>query len=202
VTFNPNSNPQLQKLLYEEMDLPVIDKTDSKQPATGGDTLEKLQHHTTNQDYLDIIEALNGYSKAAKILSSFIPAFERAIDKGDGVVYLHGSFNLGGTKSGRLSSSDPNLQNIPAGSTYGTLIKGCFKAPDGYLFGGADFNSLEDYVSALTTKDPNKLKVYQGHEVFEVTINNSTHHIREDATVVYQGKHYTGKEFYETYSVL
>jgi DNA polymerase-1 len=160
VTFNPNSNPQLQKLLYEEMDLPVIDKTDSKQPATGGDTLEKLQHHTKNQDYLDIIEALNGYSKAAKIMSSFIPAFERAIDKGDGVVYLHGSFNLGGTKSGRLSSSDPNLQNIPAGSTYGTLIKGCFKAPDGYLFVGADFNSLEDYISALTTKDPNKLGVY------------------------------------------
>lgn len=159
--FNPNSNDQLQVLLYEVMELPVIDRTKTKQPATGGDTLAKLSNHTENQDYLDILEALRGYSEAAKILSSFIPAFERAIDKGDGVVYLHGSFNLGGTVSGRLSSSDPNMQNIPAGSTYGTLIKQCFEAPNGFLFAGADFNSLEDYISALTTKDPNKLKVYE-----------------------------------------
>ena len=54
-----------------------------------------------------------------------------------------------------------NLQNIPANSTYGKLIKTCFSAPEGWLFGGADFNSLEDYISALTTKDKNKLKVYE-----------------------------------------
>lgn len=53
-----------------------------------------------------------------------------------------------------------NLQNLPAGSTYGKLIKECFVAETGWLFCGADFNSLEDYISALTTKDPNKLKVY------------------------------------------
>ena len=100
------------------------------------------------------------WSQAEKILNTFITAFERAIDKGDGVVYLHGSFNLGGTKSGRLSSSDPNLQNLPAGSTYGKLVKECFTAPTGQLFVGADFRSLEDYISALTTKDPNKLAVY------------------------------------------
>lgn len=158
--FNPNSGPQLQQLLYEVIGLPVIDRTKKKQPATGGDTLEKLANHTSNPDYLALLEGLIGHAQAAKILSSFIPAFEKAISKGDGVVYLHGSFNLGGTKSGRLSSSDPNLQNIPAGSTYGKLIKECFEAPPGLLFTGADFNSLEDYVSALTTKDPNKLKVY------------------------------------------
>lgn len=112
VPFNPNSGPQMQVLLYEIMDLPVLDLTASKQPATGGDTLEKLENHTDKQDYLDILGAIRGYAEAAKILSSFIPAFERAIDKNDGVTYLHGSFNLGGTKSGRLSSSDPNLQNI------------------------------------------------------------------------------------------
>jgi Schitoviridae DNA polymerase len=160
VCFNPNSGPQKQKLLYEEMGLPVIDFTKAKQPATGGETLEKLINHTDVQEYKDIIAALIVYAKAAKVLSSFIPAFEAAIDKGDMVVYLHGSFNLGGTVSGRLSSSDPNLQNIPAGSTYGKLVKSCFRAPKGWLFAGADFNSLEDYISALTTKDPNKLKVY------------------------------------------
>lgn len=53
-----------------------------------------------------------------------------------------------------------NLQNIPAGSAYGKAVKECFEAPDGWLFCGADFASLEDRISALTTKDPNKLKVY------------------------------------------
>lgn len=52
------------------------------------------------------------------------------------------------------------MQNIPAGSVYGKVIKKCFAAPSGWIFCGADFNSLEDYISALTTKDPNKLKVY------------------------------------------
>lgn len=160
VTFNPNSTLQKQKLLFEEFGLPVLDYTETKQPATGGDTLEKLIHHTDDPECTEILQALIEIAKAGKVLSSFIPAFEAAIDKGDGVVYLHGSFNLGGTVSGRLSSSDPNLQNIPAGSTYGKLIKSCFQAPFGWLFGGADFNSLEDYISALTTKDPNKLKVY------------------------------------------
>jgi DNA polymerase-1 len=107
-----------------------------------------------------VLEALVKHTTANKILTAFIPAFEAAIDKGDDCVWLHGSFNLGGTKSGRLSSSNPNLQNIPAGSIYGKLIKSCFVAPKGWMFCGADFNSLEDYISALTTRDPNKMKVY------------------------------------------
>lgn len=158
--FNPNSGPQLQRLLYEQMGLPVLDLTDTKQPATGGDTLEKLINHTQVPEYKAILAALIGYGQANKVLTTFIPAFEAAIDKGDGIWWLHGSFNLGGTVSGRLSSSDPNLQNIPANSIYGKLIKECFVGPPGWLFCGADFNSLEDMISALTTKDPNKLKVY------------------------------------------
>lgn len=59
------------------------------------------------------------------------------------------------------NSSKPNLQNIPStGTKYAKLIKGCFKAPEGWLLMSADFSSLEDRISALTTKDPNKLKVY------------------------------------------
>lgn len=159
--FNPNSGPQLQKLLYEQMELPVIDYTDTKQPATGAETLAKLINHTEVPEYKQILEALIGYGKATKVLSTFIPAFEAGLLKEDEMLWLHGNFNLGGTVSGRLSSSDPNLQNIPANSVYGKLVKECFTAPAGWLFCGADFNSLEDYISALTTKDPNKLKVYE-----------------------------------------
>lgn len=158
--YNPNSGPQNQTLLYEVMDLPVIDKTATKQPATGADTIEKLINHTEDVDYKTVLQALIDYGKADKVLTSFIPAFEKAIKKGDGVVYLHGSFNLGGTVSGRLSSSGPNLQQIPSGSRFGELIKKCFKASKGWIFCGADFNALEDRINALLTKDPNKLKVF------------------------------------------
>jgi DNA polymerase I len=167
--LNPNSPNQLQRLLYEVMGLPVIDLTDTKQPATGAETVEKLINHVTDPDHKTVMEALIGYSTVSKILSTFIPAFEQAIVKDDsGIAWLHGNFNLGGTVSGRLSSSDPNLQNLPAGGTgskakqyYGKLIKSCVMAPSGMLYCGADFNSLEDYISALTTRDPNKLAVYE-----------------------------------------
>lgn len=158
--FNPGSPLQLQRLLYEQMGLPVLDVTSTKQPATGVGTLEKLLHHAQVPEYKEIIQTLIELSKVAKILSAFIPAFEQAIEKGDGCVYLFGWFNLGGTVSGRLSSSDPNLQNLPANSEYGKLIKTAFKAPRGWLFVGADFASLEDRINALLTKDKNKLRVY------------------------------------------
>jgi len=195
--FNPNSPNQLQKLLYVDMGLPVIDRTKTKQPATGGKTIKKLLNHVKVPEHADILKSLRAWSEAEKILSTFIPAFERAISKGDGAVYLHGSFNLGGTVSGRLSSSDPNMQNIPAGSTYGKLIKECFEAPTGWLFAGADFNSLEDYISALTTKDPNKLRVYSGYKQFDLIVNGITHRIRDIDVVRYDGQEITGEQLYE-----
>lgn len=160
IVFNPNSGPQLQKLLYGFIGLPVIDLTESKMPATGSDSIEKLCKHTEDSGVLELLNALVKYSGINKILTAFIPSFEKALLKNDDSHYLHGGFNIGGTVSGRLSSSKPNLQQLPSGSTYGKLIKKCFKAPKGWLFCGADFNSLEDYISALTTKDPNKLNVY------------------------------------------
>lgn len=188
VTLNVNSGPQLQQLLYEFAGLPVISKTDSGQPSTDGDTLEALRNHTSDQDIIAFLNALIDYKAVNKILTSFIPAFENAAQGPDGWHYLFGNFNLGGTLSGRLSSSDPNLQNLPANATMklsdellvlladqgfdlrpfmkkgklsvGKLIKYCFGAPPGWIFAGLDFSSLEDRISALTTKDPNKLKVY------------------------------------------
>lgn len=159
--FNPNSGPQLQVLLYEQMGLPVLDFTDTKLPATGAETIEKLINHTQEPAYKQLLAALISYGQVTKILNTFIPAFEGAISKdGSDTVWLHGNFNLGGTVSGRLSSNSPNLQNLPANSTYGKLIKEAFVNPLDWLFCGADFSSLEDMISALTTKDPNKLSVY------------------------------------------
>lgn len=109
VTFNPNSGPQLQTLLYDMMGLPVLDTTETGQPATGAETIEKLINHTQEPAYKELLQALIDYGKVTKILSTFIPAFENGVLKTDGRMYLHGSFNLGGTVSGRLSSSDPKF---------------------------------------------------------------------------------------------
>lgn len=158
--FNPNSGPQLQDLLFEFIGLPVLGLTKSKQPATDGDTIKALRSHTKNDDVKELLNALIDYKLVDKIITSFIPAFRNAQPGPDGWHYLFGNLNLGGTVSGRLSASEPNLQTIPSGSKYAKKIKKCFEAPPGWIFCGLDFASLEDRISALTTKDPQKLKVY------------------------------------------
>lgn len=164
--FNPNSGKQTQVLLYDVIGLPVIETTKTKQPAVGADVLEDLMNHTTDNSIKELLQAYIDFFKADKIQTTFITAFkEHSVLKADGNHYLHGSFNIGGTISGRLSSNSPNLQTLPSGSKFAKLIKGCIKAPEGFLFGGADFLSLEARINALVTKDPAKLAVYtDGYE--------------------------------------
>ncbi|AIU44305.1 DNA polymerase [Delftia phage RG-2014] len=161
--FNPNSGPQLQQLLFTQLGLPVINTTKTGQPSTDADTIELLEKHplvTGNPKVKAFIDALQDYASVNKMVTSVIPALEKAVPGPDGWHYLLGNLRLGGTKSGRLSSQKPNLQNLPASSIYAKLIKEIFEAPPGWIFCGLDFASLEDRISALTTKDPEKLKVY------------------------------------------
>lgn len=160
--FNPRSHLQLQELLYSFIGLPVINKTDSNMAATDSSTIESLMNHTENQEVKDLLQAFIDFSAVDKILTAFIPAFKNAVHSPKQDWYfLVGSFNLGGTVSGRLSSSSPNLQNVPAtGSRYAKIIKSCFQAPKGWILCGLDFNALEAHIDALVTKDPAKLAVY------------------------------------------
>lgn len=160
ITFNPGSNKHMQKLLYVHMQLPVLDYTDTKQPAVGAETLEKLVNHCKTEEDKGLLKAFVTYAKAQKILGTFISAFKEGLVKTDGMIYLHGTFMFGGTVSGRLSSKEPNLQNLPSNSSLAKYVKQCFTAPQGWLFGGADFSALEDRVNTVLTKDPNKVKVY------------------------------------------
>lgn len=246
--FNPNSGPQMQRLFYELAGLPVIEKTKTGQAATGKDVLEKLKAYTEDKRLLEMIDAFLDYAAVDKILTSFIPAMEEAALGPDGCHYLFGNFNLGGTQSGRLSSSNPNLQNLPAnvemklsqelqaklGPVIGTaiskgklslgkLVKECFRAPEGWLFCGLDFASLEDRISALTTRDPNKLKVYEqgydGHSLrahsyfgermpdielapdgarcFEIVVGGKSLWFHEFEAITYLGEEMTGLELWE-----
>jgi len=154
--FNPKSNNHIRHMFYTQLKYKPIDFTDTKQPATGAKTLKKLLAVSKHQNHTEILEHLIGIGQTSKILGTFIKAFQKHNVRGN----LHGSLKLGGTQSGRLSSSDPNLQNLPSGSMYGKAIKSCFRAPNGWLWAGADFASLEDRINAILTKDPNKIKVY------------------------------------------
>ena len=227
VAWNPNSYPQLQELLYDVIGLPVIEYTDNKQPAVDGDTIAKLKNHTTDSRVLVLLEAFIDYTAVNKILTGFIPAMENAALGPDGWHYLFGNFNLGGTVSGRLSASNPNLQQLPANSKYAKLIKSCFQAPDGWLFVGLDFASLEDRISALTTKDPNKLTVYlegfDGHSLraqayfgelmpdierapigakcYRAMLGTKEIYFHEHETIMYMGKKVTGAELFQLLSI-
>ncbi len=163
--INLNSPKQLQEFLYTDLGLPIIERTKTKQPSTGGKVLENLRAYTEDAEILEFLSAMVSYKAVDKIFTSFIPPLLAAPLAPDGAHYLFGSFNLGGTVSGRLSSHGPNLQNLPSKGNkhtakYAKLIKSCFVAPKGWLMVGIDFSSLEDRISALTTKDPQKLKVY------------------------------------------
>lgn len=231
IEFNPGSPNQLQTLLYDEdfLGLPVLDLTDTKLPATGADTLEKLKNHTKDTDIHKFLDILIEYKASAIILSTFLPAFLRAAKGIDGWHYLFGNFRLGGTVSSRLSSNNPNLQNIPSsGSTkvkqrLAKMIKDCFEAPPGWLFVGLDFDSLEDKISAVTTKDPMKVKVYsdgydghclralayfgqhmpdlelapEGARTFKVMIEDKPVYFHAEEEIDYQGTKMTGQEFFD-----
>lgn len=160
VDVNMNSAPQKNILFYDVMGLPPIAKTASGNDTTQAKVMEAyLNYDSLPDEAKDVIRAYIEFADTNKILSTFIPALIRAKPSANGYT-VHGTYNLCGPISMRLSSSDPNLQNIPSKGEMGELIKSCFISPKGFLYGGADFNSLEDRISALQTKDTNKLKVY------------------------------------------
>lgn len=125
-TFNPGSPLQLQELLYGLMALPVLEVTDTKQPATGTKVIKKLMEHEKAKPFKDLMQALRDYSAVSKIISAFIPAFENGQLKADGMRYLHGCFNLGATVSALIrSSSDAKsapTNNHPGGAINISLI--------------------------------------------------------------------------------
>jgi DNA polymerase-1 len=167
LTFNPNSGDQLAVLFYTVLSLTCPDKTKSGKPSTSGKTMAKLANlladpgEDADHDLVrNILEYVDEFSKASKVIGTFIKALDNNfVDHGDHKT-LHGTFNLAKVVSGRLSSSNPNLTNLPSGSTYGKLFKSIIRAKPGWKFGGADYASLEDRINAILTNDTNKVKVY------------------------------------------
>ena len=139
--FNPNSNAQLAALIHDFIGFEVLATTPTGQPAVGGDEIKGHINRTSNQDVIEVLQAILSILDAAKIRNTFVAKYLEA-DECNGWHYLFGNFVVGGTISSRLSSNNPNLMNQPSKGKMGKLIKSCFQPPKGKLFVCSDFSAL------------------------------------------------------------
>jgi DNA polymerase-1 len=183
--FNINSTPQLRHILFEKHQLPVIKKTKTG-PSTDAEVLAQLA-----ESGFAIPRLLLEYRELSKLISTYIDALPRSVDPGTGRV--HTRFNQTGAATGRLSSSDPNLQNIPIRTERGGLIRRCFvPAPGGSLV-VADYSQIELRVLAHLSEDPAFTGAFQRggdiHRetaaiVFDVEVDAVTPEMRAQAKTI------------------
>jgi len=194
--FNINSTQQLGAILYEELKLPRTRKTKSGY-STEASVLEALK------GVHPIIELLLEYRQLSKLKSTYIDALPALIDPDTGRV--HTSFNQTGTVTGRLSSSDPNLQNIPIRSEEGKQVRKAFIAEkESSLLLAADYSQIDLRVLAHLSQDPRLVNAFlQGEDihattasqVFGVPLSEVTRDMRRLAKTVNFGVIYGMSEY-------
>ena len=144
--FNPNSPKQVAEILFGRLKLPVISRTKTG-PSTSADVLAELAvaHPLPGK--------LIAYREVAKLLTTYIDLLPKAVNPHTG--RIHTSFHQTSTATGRLSSSDPNLQNVPTRKEVGGRIRQAFVAPAGSVLLGADYSQIELRVLAHLSGDEN-----------------------------------------------
>jgi len=152
--FNINSTVQLREVLYEKLKLPTdkIVRTQSGH-STAASELNKLR------DEHEIVIWLEDYRELTKLLNTYIETLPKTVDEKTGRVYA--SFNQAVTATGRLSSSDPNLQNIPVRTESGKEIRGAFVAERGSRLIKADYSQLELRITAHLSQDEKMVDAFR-----------------------------------------
>ncbi|HRQ64259.1 MAG TPA: DNA polymerase, partial [Xanthomonadaceae bacterium] len=160
--FNLDSPKQLGAILFDELGLPVSVKTPSGQPSTNEEALEALaDQHTLPRLVLD-------YRSLAKLRSTYTEKLAEQIHPDTGRV--HTSYHQAVAGTGRLSSSDPNLQNIPIRTEEGRRIRRAFIAPPGHLILAADYSQIELRIMAHISGDEGLLKAFrEGQDIHRAT---------------------------------
>ncbi|MFA6878641.1 MAG: DNA polymerase, partial [Fusobacterium sp.] len=150
--FNLNSPKQLAEILFFKLNIDPIKKTKTGY-STNSEVLEALNNRGE-----EIAKYILDYRKFSKLKSTYIDALPKTADKNN---IIHTTFNQTGTATGRLSSSDPNLQNIPVKTEEGIEIREGFITKPGYKLLGIDYSQIELRVLAEISKDESLIKAYK-----------------------------------------
>lgn len=193
--FNINSTKQLGEVLFEKLKLPVIKKTKNGY-STDVDTLEKLQCEH------EIIEYILEYRQLAKLNSTYIEGMIPYINKNTG--RIHSYFHQTVTATGRISSTEPNLQNIPTRIEIGKKLRKVFKPAENKIFLDADYSQIELRILAHVSKDETMVDNFIHDEdihaqaasrVFGVPLDEVTKELRSKAKAVNFGIVYGISDF-------
>ena len=189
--FNLGSPKQLQQILFEQLELPVIRKTPKGQPSTAEDVLVELA-----DDY-DLPRVIIDYRSVSKLKSTYTDKLPLQIATSTGRV--HTSYHQAVAATGRLSSTDPNLQNIPIRTPEGRRIRQAFVAPQDHLLLAADYSQIELRIMAHLSADKGLLKAFAADqdvhqataaEVFELALDDVSADQRRSAKAINFGLMY------------
>ncbi|MBE0593490.1 MAG: DNA polymerase I [Gemmatimonadales bacterium] len=183
--FNINSTPQLRHVLFEKLGLPVLKKT-----KTGASTDAEVLSELAAMDF-PLPKLLLDYREVSKLRSTYLDALPQRINATTG--RIHTSFSQTGAATGRLSSSDPNLQNIPVRTPRGEQIRQCFVPATGSVLVVADYSQIELRLLAHLSGDPAFLEAFRrGGDIhretaaiiFDVTVPDVTAEMRARAKTI------------------
>ncbi len=184
--FNLGSPKQLGVILYEKLGMPIISKTATGQPSTAEAVLAEL----AEQEY-PLPKVLMQYRSMSKLKSTYTDRLPEQINPRTG--RIHTSYHQAVAVTGRLSSSDPNLQNIPIRTAEGRRIRQAFVAPQGYKLLAADYSQIELRIMAHLAKDEGLLHAFRNDldvhratagEVFGVELPDVTNDMRRSAKAI------------------
>lgn len=184
--FNINSPKQLSEILFEKMNIlnKGVRKTSQGAFSTRFSELEKIQ------DRHPIIKEIFVFRELAKLTSTYVDNLPKLVDKKN---RLHTSFNQTGTATGRLSSSEPNLQNIPTRTDFGRAVRTAFVAPKGWKLVSFDYSQIELRVAASLSDDKKLIEAFRegedihtrvAAEVFNVPLDKVNKEMRRRAKVI------------------
>ena len=183
--FNINSTPQLRHVLFEKLQLPTLKKTKTG-PSTDADVLAELA-----ASGFELPRLLLDYRELSKLRSTYVDVLPRAVNPE--TCRIHTSFSQTGASTGRLSSSDPNLQNIPVRTARGERIRRCFVPRAGARFIVADYSQIELRLLAHLSQDPAFISAFKrGGDIhresaaiiFDVPIEEVTSEMRARAKTI------------------
>lgn len=183
--FNLSSPKQLQTIFFEKLNLPMIEKTPKGQPSTSESVLQALAVN------YKLPQCILEHRSLSKLRSTYTDKLPERVNPKTG--RLHCSYNQAVTATGRLSSTHPNLQNIPIRTPAGRQVRQAFIAPDGYQIVSADYSQIELRIMAHLSQDAGLLKAFAdgldihqatAAEVFEVALSEVTALQRRHAKAV------------------